>query len=512
MNVNKIVAALLGGGLLAISAVAADTNALIVYCAAGLKKPVEAIAEKYRTETGVEVQLQYGGTGTLLANLRVAKRGDLFIAADAASLADARKFDTVRETIPLVRQHPVIAVAKGNPKKIKGIADLLRDDVRVALANHQSASIGKATVAALGEAYAPLAAHAAVTKLTVMEVANDLKLGAVDAAIVWDSTVHSLTGLEEVEVPELAGQIEQASAAVLSFAGKPAAALRFARYLAAPEKGGDVFNQNGFTPVPGDKWAAKPQLILYSGGVNRPAIEGLLREFADREGVEVTTVFNGCGVLCASMKAMAQSSNPKLPDAYYACDLCFVPPVAKFFPEAVVLTETDIGLVVQKGNPHGIHTLADLAQPNLRVGICNSQQSTLGFITRGLLRSVNLETNVRKNVVVEVPTADFLINQLRSGGLDAAIVYRVNAAPQSEHLEYLPLDMAGAKAVQPFSVRGDSQNHQLATRLLDHLRASQDRFVKAGFQWRNDPAIKSANIKVPAWLLADDEQTGTIKP
>ena len=127
----------------------------------------------------------------------------------------------------------------------------------------------------------------------------------------------------------------------MSYTEKPAATLRFARYLAAPEKGGAVFKQSGFAPVPGDKWSARPELILYSGGVNRPAVEALLHEFADREGADITTVFNGCGILCASMKAMATASNPKFPDAYYACDLCFVPPVAKFFPEAVALTETD---------------------------------------------------------------------------------------------------------------------------------------------------------------------------
>ena len=486
-----------------LSASAAD-DPLVVYCAAGLKKPVETIAGQYRVETGVEVQLQYGGTGTLLANIRVAKKGDLFIAADDGALADARKYEVIKEVIPLARQHPVIAVRAGNPLHIQTLDDLRRDGVRVALANPEAASVGRATKAALGTNYPALAEHAVVTKPTVADIANDLKLGAVDVAIVWNSTVALFPGLEAVEAPELSARVENVSVAVLSFAQESAAALRFARYLAAPEKGGVVFKTSGLSPVTGDQWAARPELILYSGGVNRPAIEGLLREFADREGAEVTTVFNGCGVLCASMKAMAEASSPKFPDAYYACDLCFVPPVARYFPEAVVLTETGIGLAVQKGNPRQVHTLSDLAQPGLRVGVCNAQQSTLGFITRGLLRSVNLETNVQKNVVVQVPTADFLINQLRAGALDAAIVYQVNAAPQSNHLDYLELDLPGAKAVQPFSVRGDSQHRQLATRLLDSLRAHQARFETAGFRWRGESAIKSADIKVPDWLLADE--------
>ena len=477
-------------------------TALTVYCAAGLKQPVEAIAAKYRAEFGVEVQLQYGPTGALISNLRVAKRGDLFIAADDGSIADARKFELVREVLPLVRQHPVIAVRAGNPKNIRALADLLRDDVKLALTNPDAASISRVSKAALGDTWAKLAARATVMKPTVTEIAADLSLGAVDAAILWDATVPQFKGLIAVEVPELKDRVENASAAVLAFCPQPAAALKFARYLAAPEQGGAVFQSHGFQLADGDKWAEKPELILYSGGVNRLAIEKLLKQFADREGVNVTTVFNGCGVLCATMKTMDSATSPRFPDAYYACDLCFVPPVAAQFPEAFLLTETEIGIVVRKGNPKNVKTLADLAQPGLKLGLCNAEQSTLGFMTRGMLKQTGLLDSVRKNVVVEVPTADFLINQMRAGGLEAAVVYRVNAAPQAEHLEFFPIKHEGAKAIQPFAVRERSPNRQLARRLLDLLKANRGEFEAAGFQWRgNEPALKSKDIKVPEYLL-----------
>ena len=481
---------------------AAAPTALTVYCAAGVKQPVEAIAAKYRAEFGVEVQLQYGPTGALISNLRVAQRGDLFIAADDGSVADARKFELVREVLPLVRQHPVIAVRAGNPKNIRSLADLLRDDVKLALTNPDAASISRVAKAALGDTWGKLAARAAMMKPTVTEVAADLSLGTVDAAILWDATVPQFKNLAAVEVPELKDRVENASAAVLAACTQSVAALKFARYLAAPEKGGEVFRQHGFQLAGGDKWAEKPELILYSGGVNRLAVEKLLKQFADREGVNVTTVFNGCGILCATMKTMGGAANAKFPDAYYACDLCFVPPVAEQFPEAVLLTETDIVIAVRKGNPHGVRTLADLALPGLKVGLCNAEQSTLGFMTRGMLKQTGLLDSVRKNVVVEVPTADFLINQMRAGGLDAAIVYRVNAAPQAEHIEFFPIKHEGAKAIQPFAVRKDSPNTQLARRLLDFLKNNRGAFEQAGFQWRgNEPAIKSKDIKVPEYLL-----------
>lgn len=474
---------------------------LTVYCAAGLKMPVEAAAQAFEKETGTKIELQFGGTGTLLSQLRIAKKGDLFIAADDGSLADARKLGVIREVLPLAEQQPVVAVAKGNPLKIASLADLEKPAVKLALPNPEAASIGKAAKKILGPRWDVLAKKAAVMKPTVTEIAADVKLGASDAALVWDSTVPQFEGLEMVRLSEFSHHREKASSAVLTSAASSVEALKFARYLNAPEKGGTIFKAKGFQPVSGDRWALKPELILYSGGVNRPAIEGLVQEFANREGISVTTVFNGCGILCAAMKTMKDSSNPKFPDVYYACDVCFVPPVAEQFPEAVLLTESEIVIAVPKGNPKGIKTLADLAQQGLRVGLCNAEQSTLGFMTAGILRSLNLYDSVMKNASSQVPTGDFLVNQLRTGSLDAAVVYRTNVQLQAQHFDAIALPADKAKAIQPFAVRKDSPNYALGHRLLDWLRAHKDRFEKVGFVWKGESApVKSSELEIPEYL------------
>ncbi|MDZ4286429.1 MAG: substrate-binding domain-containing protein, partial [Prosthecobacter sp.] len=243
------------------------------------------------------------------------------------------------------------------------------------------------------------------------------------------------------------------------------------------------------------------EMILYSGGVNRPAIEKLVQEFANREGITVTTVFNGCGILCASMKAMEDVANPKFPDAYYACDVCFVPPVAEHFPEAVMLTETEIVIAVPKGNKKNIKTLADLAQPGLKLGVCNAQQSTLGYMTQAILKSSNLHESVTKNVVVEVPTAEFLGHPMRAGALDAAIVYLVNVQQVREHFDVISLPADKARAVQPFAVRHDSPHKHLSQRLLTYLKAHKESFEAAGFVWTGDGApVASDKLDIPPWL------------
>ena len=172
-----------------------------------------------------------------------------------------------------------------------------------------------------------------------------------------------------------------------------------------------------------------------------------------------------------------------------------------------MLTETIIGISTQKGNPKNIETLADLAQEGVKVGICNADQSTLGYMTQGMLRSSALEKAVRKNVVVEVPTADFLINQMRVGALDAVIVYEVNYRLQAEHLEFFPIKHEGARAVQPFSVRKDSERRQLAGRLLAFLQKHRARFEETGFTWLGDQApVKSSELEIPPWLKQPPEK------
>ena len=251
-----LLAALLGGIALfqRRASPPAGMATLTVYCAAGLKKPVEAIAQAYQKEAGVEVRLQFGGSGTLLSQFRVVRQGDLFLSADEGAIADARQVDLIREVLPLAKQHPVIAVRAGNPKNIHTLTDLLRGDVKLALANPEAASISRVSQRVLGATWTQLAAHAAVMKPTVTEVAGDLALGTVDAAILWDAIVAQFPGTAAVEVPELSSHHENASAAVLACSRQPAAALRFARYLCAPEKGGAVFQSLGFTPAGGDAW------------------------------------------------------------------------------------------------------------------------------------------------------------------------------------------------------------------------------------------------------------------
>ena len=453
---------------------------LLVYCAAGLKPAVEAAAADYQREQKVSVQLQYGGSGTLLSNLKVSRRGDLFIPADTSFVELGRSNGLLAEVMPVARMSAVIAVARGNPKGIGSARDLLRDGVRVSLGNPESVAIGAVARTALVRSgdWPALSARAVVFKPTVNDVANDVKLGAVDAGIVWDATLRQYPELEAVRVPELATARSEVSVCVLRSSTQPTEALRFARYLSARDRGLRRFQEVGFEGVAGDVWKPRPSVLLYSGSVNRSAAEPTLREFEQREGVEITRVYNGCGILTAQIRSGQR------PDAYFACDVSFMETVQKEFQPAVALARTPLVLAVRKGNPAKIERLADLTRPSLKVGVCHEDQSALGALSARLLRSVGLWDAVRAHLAVQAPTGDLLVNQLRSGALDVALVYAANTAAVADTIDRIPLSGPGTLAIQPYAVGRDSDHAQLMSRLLRALesKASRERFLAAGFQ------------------------------
>lgn len=456
-------------------------KSLVLYCAAGIKPPVEQICKDFESEFGVEVQIQYGGSGTLLSNLKVAGRGDLYLAADESYLLIAREEGLLREIIPLAHLTPVLAVQKGNPKQIKTLSDLLDPQIRVGLAHPEAAAVGRVSRALFTQAdlWDRIKPAVKVFKPTVNELANDLKLGAIDVSLIWDATAHQYDELDTISLPAFETEQQLISIGILESSKDPTVALKLARYIGARDRGLIEFQKNGYKPVVGDVWEETPEVLLFSGGVNRVAIEDTLKQFEAREGCRVTRVYNGCGILVAQMKAGEK------PDAYFACDISFMHNVGGLFYGSQVLSKTDMVILVPKGNPLNLKDLNDLASQKLKLGVANPQQSALGSLTEKLLMEAGVRDAVFANVKSQTPTADLLVNQLRTGSLDAAIVYRANTSQVTDSLDVIPINHPAAHAVQPYGVGRNSEHAQLMKRLEETLISSesQERFTSVGFEW-----------------------------
>ncbi|MCA9082097.1 MAG: molybdate ABC transporter substrate-binding protein, partial [Planctomycetaceae bacterium] len=360
---------------------AAEPTSVRLFCAASNRAVVEAIRREYEEECGRQVEIEYGPSQTLLSAIAVSGQGDLYLPADDSYLDLGHEQGLLAEQIPLASMRLVLCVPKGNPLGIDSFDDLLRDGLRVVQAQPDAAAVAKMTRRLLTEqdTWEALEGRTMAFRSTVTEVASDVKLGAADVGIVFDAVLHTFPDLEAVALPEFSEGVAHIGVAVIKDSTQPAAALHFARYLAAKDRGAQQYKEHGFQPVDGDAWADVPEVSIYAGSMLRPAIEQTLVDFEQREGVQVTRVYNGCGILVAQMQG------GRHPDAYFACDVEFMNQVREMFPEPVNVSGNELVILVQEGNPHGIRELKDLSRPGLRVGIGHEKQCAMGWLTQQTL-------------------------------------------------------------------------------------------------------------------------------
>ncbi len=464
----------------------ATSEPLIFYCAAGIKPPVEKVAKEFEENYGIKIQLQYGGSGTLLSNLQVTNNADLYLAGDFSYLKIAREKGLVAEIFPLAIMKPVMAVKKGNPLKISSIDDLYKKNLKVALGNPEAASIGKQTKKILQkvgkwEKLKKQVEKNGVFKPTVPEIANDIKIGSVDAGIIWDATANQYPEIEAIHIPIFDAEPKQITLGVLKSSKQPTNALRFSCYLSAKDKGLLAFKTFGYEPVDGDKWAMRPEVVLFSGGLNRVAIEKTLEDFQKREGVSILTTYNGCGILVGEMRAGQR------PDAYFACDKSYLEDINNLFLDEATISETDIVLLTQKGNPKNIMTLKDLTKPGIKIAVANAKYSALGGLTNKLLKEAGIYEAVQKNITYgDAPTADYLTVRVKTGREDVAILYLANTIYVGDELDVIPINHPAAKAVQPIAIGKSSEYKYLMGRLISAIQSdsSKQQFESTGFRWR----------------------------
>ena len=459
-----------------------DIGEVTFFCAASNRAVMEEIRTAYEKETGRQVVIQYGPSQTLLSQLEIAKKGDLYLPADDSFLDFGRAKGLIRETLPVARMQAGLAVPKGNPSRITSLRDAMEKGVRVVQANPDAAAVAKLTKQVLTESgmWNSLDSATAAYRTTVTDVANDLIVGAADAGIVYDAVLHTYPDLEFVAVPELAKATSDIAVSVLEYSDDATAALHFARYVTANDRGLMSYRNHGFQTHQGDQWAEIPELSVYAGSMLRPAIEDTIVAFENREGVKVSRVYNGCGILVAQMKAGQH------PDAYFACDSEFMNQVKDLFPESIDVSQNELVILVQKGNPRAISSLRDLGKEGIRVGVGHEKQCAMGWITQNTLTESGIKQEVMANVTVQSPTGDMLVNQMLTGSLDAAVVYLSNAAGAGDKLDAIQIQgLACSTATQPWAVAQESRYPQLAGRLFEKICSgeSQEIFAAEGFSW-----------------------------
>lgn len=452
-----------------------------LYCAVSNREVIESIRADYQREFRRTVDVQYGPSQTLLSSIEVSGTGDLYLPADASFLTIAKDKSLIDETLAVASMRAVVAIHRNSRRTIDSLADLMATDIRLVQASPDVTAIGKMTRQALkrSEKWDALDAATDAYRTTVSEVANDVLVGSADVGIVYDAVLHGYPDLRAVELDELSAIESPVAVGVIRGTQQPAAALHFARYLTASDRGLARYAEHGFAVGRGDVWSDEPELSLFVGSMLRPAVEETIIKFEKREGVRVTRVYNGCGILVAQMKGGQQ------PDAYFACDTEFMNQVVDLFPDPVPVSKNELVIIVPAGNPKQIRSLADLTRPGITLGIGHHEQCAMGWLTQNTFRDSGMHKQLMGNVIMETPSGDMLVNQMQTGSLDAAVVYRSHATAAAGVLDVVAIDgIAASIATQPWAIAKGSKYPRLAGRLFERINdaASRKLFQAGGFQ------------------------------
>ncbi len=165
-----------------------------VFVGSASKPATEEAVKQFERQTGARVVLHFGGSGQMLAQIRLTGRGDLYFPGSSDFMELAKREGLVDEASErrVVYLVPAINVAKGNPKKILELADLGRPDVDVGIARPDAVCVGlyAAEVMLKAGLDSPIRRRIVTQVESCEKTAQLVALGSVDAVIGWRVFEH----------------------------------------------------------------------------------------------------------------------------------------------------------------------------------------------------------------------------------------------------------------------------------------------------------------------------------
>ncbi len=237
---------------------AADTGdgqkvSLLMYSGAGLRPAVQEAADTYAAKNNITIDVDYAGSEVLLNKLKLAEQGDLYMPGDKSYIQQAADVGVILSDTTICYFIPTILVAKGNPKGIGQLSDLLRPGLKIGLGNPKACAIGrksKKIFAKNGIDYSLLADNLKYSSLTVNELGMQIKAGSLDAVIVWDAIASFYSDVaQEVAIPVEKNIISTVNIGVLSFTKHRQLAEGFTEFVQSPS-GQAIFKKHSYRTDP----------------------------------------------------------------------------------------------------------------------------------------------------------------------------------------------------------------------------------------------------------------------
>jgi molybdate transport system substrate-binding protein len=228
---------------------------LLVYSGAGLKAPMQEIGQVFTQKYGIDIQYNYGGSGMLISQMNLTKKGDVFITGSTVEFNMAKNQGLV-DTSQLVGYHvPVIVVQKGNPKNIQTIEDFAQSGLKVALGDVNATAIGKAGAKMFNKYNISAAVEKNVITRTptINELTVIMNTGQADASILTLDQVNK-EKMDVISIPTKDNVVLIIPVGITTFTKNSGNAQKFADFVASDE-GKAIFVKHGFPSYPNPAYA-----------------------------------------------------------------------------------------------------------------------------------------------------------------------------------------------------------------------------------------------------------------
>jgi molybdate transport system substrate-binding protein len=216
-----------------------------VFAAASLTETFGRIGKDFEAANpGTTVTFNFAGSSALATQINQGAPADVFASAAPANMKTVTdKGNAAGDPATFVKNQLVIVVPKGNPKGVKGLADLAKPGLKVALCAPQ-VPCGAAAAKALA------AGHVKLTPVTleqdVKAALSKVTLGSVDAALVYRTDARAdQKDVDGVEFPESASAVNDYPIVVLKNAANKPLAQAFVAYVLSA-KGKATLSEAGF--------------------------------------------------------------------------------------------------------------------------------------------------------------------------------------------------------------------------------------------------------------------------
>ncbi|MDO9513722.1 MAG: molybdate ABC transporter substrate-binding protein [Elusimicrobiota bacterium] len=221
------------------------------FCGAAVKVPMEEIIANFEKETGVEVNVIYSGSGNLLSQMEITKRGDVYLCGspDYVIIGEEKGLLVKGSSRKVSYLVPAILTPKGNPKNIKCLEDLAKKGVRFGIGNPETVCLGLYCVELLdyNNLLEKVMANTVVFAKGCASTANLAVLGKVDAILGW--RVFKNWNPAEVELIEIPGEkiprLSYIAIAAASSTRDSKLADKFINYVLSA-KGKTIFKKWGY--------------------------------------------------------------------------------------------------------------------------------------------------------------------------------------------------------------------------------------------------------------------------